>query len=181
MLSKKNIENEEQSHDNVINKAAVDLVAPGLEDGLAVYELIKRCPPLDVNSSYCNFLQCSHFSNTSVAAKHDKEMVGFISAYLMPSRPDTLFVWQVAVDQRARGMGVASQMLEHLLSRPDLAAVQYLETTITDSNDNSWGLFKRLAAKKNVPLESTVWLDEAIHFNGSHPSEQLVRIGPFKS
>ena len=46
-----------------------------MEDGLAVNRLIASCPPLDTNSTYCNFLQCLHFAETSVLAEKDGKVV----------------------------------------------------------------------------------------------------------
>lgn len=155
------------------------LRAPTLEDGMSVFRLIQRCPPLDVNSSYCNFLQCGHYSSTSVAADLNGRLVGFISGYLVPDHPNTFFVWQVAIDEHARRVGLASQMLLHVLSRPSCHGIRYLETTITQDNQPSWNLFKSLANRLDTELQSSPWLDKKIHFDGQHDSESLIRIGPF--
>lgn len=155
------------------------LRCPTLEDGMGVYKLIESCPPLDTNSSYCNLLQSSHFSATSVAAEMEGSLVGFISGYIVPDRTDTLFVWQVAVSPSARGVGLASRMLSEILSRPSSSAVEYLETTITEDNQASWALFESLAKKLSVNLQRSDWMDKEVHFSGLHDSETLVRIGPF--
>lgn len=152
---------------------------PTLEDGMDVFRLIESCPPLDTNSSYCNLLQSSHFSATSVAAEMAGSLVGFISGYIIPDRPNTLFVWQVAVAETARGVGLASRMLSEILARSECAAVEYLETTITLDNKASWALFESLAKKRSVDLQRLDWMDKEIHFSGLHDSETLVRIGPF--
>ena len=157
----------------------ISLRLPTLEDGMSVFRLIQNCPPLDTNSSYCNLLQCGHFSTTSVAANMDDALVGFISGYLVPERPDTLFIWQVAVDERARGQGLASQMLSHILKRPFCQGVRYLETTITEDNQPSWGLFKTLSKHLDTEFHFAPWLDKQTHFDGQHDSESLFRIGPF--
>lgn len=154
------------------------LRAPTLEDGLAIHQLIAQCPPLDTNSSYCNFLQAGHFSATSVAAEQDGELVGFISGYRIPNQPQTLFIWQVAVSERARGQGLASRMLLDLLSRTGNDDITRIHTTITLDNTASWSLFKALAAKLDAPLSHSVWLDQQTHFQGQHDSEHLVEIGP---
>jgi L-2,4-diaminobutyric acid acetyltransferase len=159
----------------------ISLRIPSLEDGMSVFKLIQRCPPLDTNSSYCNFLQCGHFPSTSIAADIDGELVGFISGYLLPDRPEVLFIWQVAVDERARGQGLATRMLLHILSRRSCQAVRYLETTITQDNLPSWGLFKNLAKRLDTELQSAVWLDKKTHFDGQHESESLIRVGPFNT
>jgi len=159
----------------------IELKIPTLVDGMSVYRLIKRCPPLDTNSSYCNILQTSHFASTSVAAKRNGRVVGFISGYLLPDRPDTFFIWQVAVDEEARGVGLASRMLINLLARSACKKVNYLETTITQDNTPSWNLFKSLGKRLSAGFQSSVWLEKDAHFDGQHDSEALVRIGPFNT
>jgi L-2,4-diaminobutyric acid acetyltransferase len=153
--------------------------SPALEDGMAVFRLVENCAPLDMNSRYCNLLQCSHFANTSVAALMNGEIVGFISGYIIPERADTLFVWQVAVAEQARGLGLASRMLDHILARPNCAEIAYLETSITEGNQASWALFKSLAKKRSADFQSSEWMDKDTHFAGQHDSEALVRIGYF--
>ncbi len=159
----------------------ITLRPPLLEDGMAVFDLIKSCPPLDTNSSYCNLLQSSHFGLTSVAAEKNDTLVGFISGYIIPMRPDTLFIWQVAVSEQARGIGLASHMLAHILNRTHCNEVRYLETTITQDNTASWALFKKLASTLETELTSSEWMDKQAHFAGQHDSEILVRIGPIES
>ncbi len=157
----------------------IELRIPTLSDGMDVYRLVERCPPLDANSSYCNILQCGHFAQTSVAAEMNGEIVGFISAYKKPDQANTLFIWQVAVDEKARGQGLASKMLLHILQRPHCESVNHLETTITEDNKGSWALFERLAKTLSTELNSSIWLEKQKHFDGQHESEALVVIGPF--
>ncbi|WP_315856889.1 diaminobutyrate acetyltransferase [Microbulbifer agarilyticus] len=163
----------------VQNKAtSVQLRLPQSQDGARVHSLVANCPPLDTNSLYCNLLQATHFSQTSVAAERDGELVGFISGYILPDRSDTLFIWQVAVAERGRGEGLAGRMLREILSRTACASVTHLETTITPDNAASWALFRSLAAKLQASLCDSVMFDRDRHFNGAHDSELLVRIGP---
>lgn len=159
----------------------IDIVfrKPTLQDGSKVFNLIRNSPPLDTNSKYCNLLQCSHFAATSVVAEAERKVAGFVSGYLIPDQKDTLFVWQVAVADYARGVGLASRMLEQLLLRPACHDIHYIETSITDENRASWALFKAYAKKLGTDIQSSPWMDKDIHFDGQHDSETLVRIGPF--
>lgn len=157
------------------------LRVPTLKDGMALYRLVAHCPPLDRNSSYCNLLQCSHFADTSVAADRDGTLVGFISGYLIPGCLDRLFVWQVAVTESMRGLGLASCMLDHILNRSICKTVRYIETSIVEKNQASWALFKRLAQHLSADWHTATWMDNQIHFAGEHATEILVRIGPFLS
>jgi len=168
-----------------IPQPQITLRPPTPNDGASVFRLIGRCPPLDTNSMYCNLLQCTHFASTSVAAiqsvNSNEELVGFISAYLIPEREDTLFIWQVAVDERARGIGLAGNMLKHILDRPQCSKITHLETTITESNKASWALFESLTKKLETTLYKSVMYDRDKHLAGEHDTEFLARIGPFKS
>lgn len=162
---------------NISEKLVLEI--PELIDGIAINELISNSPPLDTNSLYCNFLQCGHFANTSIVAKLDGNVVGFISGYIVPERPETLFIWQVAIDKQARGLGLATRMLLAILSRPVNVNISFVETTITPDNQASWSLFRGLAKKLSCELTHDIWLDKQTHFRGEHESESLLRIGPF--
>lgn len=153
---------------------------PRDSDGMAVHRLIEACPPLDVNSAYCNLLQCGHFSSTSVIAELDGAAVGFISGYRLPQQPHTLFIWQVAVSEKGRGQGLAGRMLAHILDRDGNRDINYLETTITRDNKASWALFEGLARKRNARVRQSVMFDHELHFERSHDTEMLVRIGPLE-
>lgn len=155
--------------------------SPVAEDGVAVNRLIANCPPLDTNSLYCNLLQCSHFSETSIVAEQNFQVVGFISGYVVPKREDTLFVWQVAVDESARNQGLALKMLLQLLQKPVRYNIRYLETTITDKNTASKALFTRLASQLGVEMVTTQLFKRDVHLADQHDDEFLYRMGPFNT
>ncbi|HKI61683.1 MAG TPA: diaminobutyrate acetyltransferase [Mariprofundaceae bacterium] len=157
---------------------------PTVEDGPSIFDLVNRSKPLDVNSRYLYLLQCSHFANTCAVAESDGSVQAFISAYVRPDQPDTLFVWQVAVDSSLRGKGVASILLAELLGRPYLAAIRFVEATVNPSNNASRGLFASLARKLDCPLMENM-LFEAELLNdgtneGAHEAEILLCVGPIK-
>jgi L-2,4-diaminobutyric acid acetyltransferase len=157
----------------------IALRRPVLEDGKRVYDLIERCPPLDLNSSYSYFLLCSHFSDTCVVAEDNGRLVGFLSAYLIPDRADALFVWQMAVDESARGQGLAGRMLDYLLAQPCCADVRSVETTVSPSNQSSRRVFVRLAERLQSGSNEESFLDTSHFGNEVHEEERLIRIGPW--
>lgn len=161
------------------NKIDVTLQSPKSTDGFELNRLIEKSPPLDSNSVYCNLLQCTHFKETCIRAESDGQLVGFVSGYLLPERPNTLFVWQVVVAEAARGQGLASRMLNALLQRPACRNVEFVETTITPDNAASQALFRRLASALSAPAQILPGFNKQEHFNGRHESEELWRIGPF--
>ena len=160
-------------------KDDIVLRQPRSEDGFRLHQLIAECPPLDPNSIYCNLLQCSHFASTGVAAELNGSLVGFISAYIPPQQPETVFVWQVAVHSDARGTGLGKRMLKEIVQRPACSDVRFMETTITEDNEASWGLFLSFARDLGAETERRVFFEKEQHFGGQHDSEILLRIGPF--
>ena len=149
---------------------------PEGEDGSAIWELVKECKPLDENSMYCNLIQCDHFGDTCVVAELDGDIVGWISGYVRPDDPETLFVWQVAVSGRARGHGLGRRMLNHLVERAECNDVRRMQTTITRDNDASWGLFRSFAKKRGGELDSEAHFKKDDHFDGHHATEHMVTI-----
>ncbi|MCG9681788.1 diaminobutyrate acetyltransferase [Vibrio sp. Isolate23] len=153
---------------------------PSAEDGHDIFKLIAQCPPLDTNSSYCNFLQSTHFRQTCLLARYKGEISGFVSGYRKPEEPSTLFIWQVAVAPNFRGKGLALRMIDALLARDALQNITAIETTITQGNGSSWALFKKVDARNGLQGSISTFLDQNTHFKGEHDTEYLYRI-PLKN
>lgn len=157
--------------------------APTSDDGAAVWRLVRDSGALDENSLYCNLLQCDHFADTCLlaeaAGEADGDILGWVSGYIPPKEPDTLFIWQVGVAEAARGQGLAGRLLTGLIDRPACRDVTRLKTTITRDNAASWALFRRFAARMDAPLGAVAHFTRADHFDGRHATEYMVTIGAF--
>ena len=153
---------------------------PVAADAVAICALVGRCGVLDPNSTYCYLLLATHFAATCAVAVRAGRIVGFVSGYLVPARPSTLFIWQVAVDPAVRGQGVALRLLAAILDRPACRAVRHLEATVTPSNAASWALFRALARDRRARIERRRHISSA-DLGGTHEPEDLVRIGPFEA
>lgn len=157
-------------------KARPRLRKPGADDGADIWDLVRACAPLDENSMYCNLLQCDHFRDTCVLAEIDGRTLGWISAYIPPSDPGTIFVWQVAVHADARGHGLGKRMLAALLDRPECRDVARMRTTITRDNAASWALFRGFARSRGARLHDAPHFERDDHFDGRHATEHMVTI-----
>ncbi len=148
---------------------------PTAADGARIWSLVKSCKPLDENSMYCNLIQAEHFSDTCVVAELDGEIIGWISGHLIPAKQE-LFVWQVAVGEKARGLGLGKKMLFELIERDVCDDITHLKTTITEDNDASWGLFKSFTRALGGELTDEPHYERDVHFDGHHDTEHMVTI-----
>ena len=148
---------------------------PTAEDGAGIWQLVRDCAPLDENSMYCNLVQADHFSDTCVVAEMDGQILGWVSGHMIPGE-DSFFVWQVAVSPAARGMGLGSKMLTHLVARPECSGARQLKTTITKSNTASWALFRSFARKVDRELTAAPHFEKDRHFEGEAATEHMVTI-----
>ena len=164
----------------VTEKPPFALRKPVLDDGAAIWALVRRSKPLDENSCYAYLLLCEHFADTCVVAERNHAIVGFVSAYSPPRTAGTVFVWQVAVDQCARGIGVASAMLDFVLASDACRCVRFLETTVSPSNTASRALFQRLARRFETDCTEGPLFTRNQFGGQNHEDEVLFRIGPMQ-
>ncbi|MFC5651080.1 diaminobutyrate acetyltransferase [Paenibacillus solisilvae] len=153
---------------------------PSASDGVRVWRLVKEVGSLDLNSVYSYIMLCDIFRDTCILAVKDDAVIGFVSAYRRPDRPQTLFVWQIAVASSLRGRGLGKRMLRELLGRKENADIRYVESTIGPDNTASWRLFLRLADEKGGQSDvSECYPAKFFPEVSAHEPELLLRIGPF--
>jgi L-2,4-diaminobutyric acid acetyltransferase len=153
---------------------------PRLEDGAALWRIARDSRVLDVNSSYSYLLWCRDHAATSIVARDGEgEVTGFITGYLRPREPRTLFVWQVAVDQGQRGRGLAAAMLDALVARTAAEfGVDTVETTVTPDNAPSNRLFASFALRHALPIRREVLFGAELFPESGHEPEVCYRFGP---
>jgi L-2,4-diaminobutyric acid acetyltransferase len=158
---------------------AISVERPRFDDGRDLWRLARDSGELDLNSPYCYLLWCRDFSETSVVARAGRTVVGFVTGYLRPDVPDTLFVWQVAVDRVYRGQRIGRRMLGTLAADMNRLGCRYLEATVSPDNVPSARMFTSFARAHAAPLAWTGGFDAAM-FPENHKREDLVRIGPLQ-
>ncbi|EXF24759.1 2,4-diaminobutyric acid acetyltransferase [Nesterenkonia sp. AN1] len=170
----------QNSTDASTGSERVEIRTPTVADGTSLWRLAAGTGVLDVNTPYAYILWVRDFAETSVIAEVDGVPAGFISGYRRPSDPETLFIWQVAVDSRFRGRRLASRMLGTLV---DSVAPRRLETTITSDNAASIALFTGLARDKGAEITTAALFTEADFPSADesgevHAAEDLYTVAP---
>ncbi|MFI8489887.1 diaminobutyrate acetyltransferase [Streptomyces rubrogriseus] len=164
-------------------QADLQIDRPRVADGAALWRIARDSEVLDLNSSYSYLLWCRDFAATSAVVRDGHGVpVGFITGYVRPDSPDTLLVWQVAVDGTYRGRGLAATLVDGLADRAARErGITILETTISPDNTASQRLFTSFAERRGARLEREVLFDTAVFPDGPHEPEVLYRIGPLSA
>ena len=137
---------------------------------------------VDINSPYSYLMLGEYFAENCAVAEQDDELVGFVTGFRPFEDPETLFIWQIAVDESVRGHGVASRMLDDVTGRPRVPRLRYLEATVTPGNEASKKLFRAFAERWKAEYHEEELFsrsDFPRDANGSHDPEIRFRIGAF--
>lgn len=153
---------------------------PTENDGKEMFRIVKESKVLDVNSSYSYLMWSKYFNKTSIIAQYEDEVIGFVTGFLKPESPNTLFVWQVAVDEKFRGNGLATKLIMQLVSKIKKQNIQFIEATVTPSNKPSSNLFKGLAKRYETECDIFECFSEDQFPDSSHEAEYAYKIGPLK-
>jgi diaminobutyrate acetyltransferase len=152
--------------------------APDKSDGAAIWALVKKSGVLDLNSAYNYLLLGEYFSDTCRVAYNGGRLAGFVSGFVPPRQPDTLFVWQIGVDPAEQGRGLGKRLLCDILATPACGHLRYLEATVTPSNTASERLFRAIADEFDVPCRVSPIFAEDDFPGEAHEPERRFRIGP---
>ncbi|GAB3615800.1 diaminobutyrate acetyltransferase [Okibacterium endophyticum] len=154
------------------------ILEPRREHAADMWRLARDSVTLDLNTSYAYLVYCRDFARTSRIALIDGDPAGFVIGHLRPEHPSNLFVWQIAVSERYRGIGLAGRMLDDLVEPFARAAGVTVETTITRDNAASQQLFASFAKRRAHGSMSVTPLFVEGDFPDGHSAEELYEIGP---
>lgn len=165
---------------NESSSNAIHFRNPSTDDGAAVWRVVRDSGVLDLNSAYMYMLLAREFADTCVVAEHDGEVVGFVTGFRPPQRPDSIFLWQVGVDASMRGQGLGKRLLTAFLQSPGAQGATMLETTISPSNEASRALFTAIARELGTDIRAGEGF-RADQFppEGDHEAEDWYFIGPY--
>ncbi|QKF82306.1 diaminobutyrate acetyltransferase [Halarcobacter ebronensis] len=152
---------------------------PTKEYSKQVFRLIKECENLDLNSEYLYLLQNTHFKESCSIAVCENRVVGFVSGYKLPNEPEILFIWQVAINEEFRGIGLANKLISNTLKRKLNSGITRIHTTVSPDNKSSIKMFTKLAKNLDTKIIAKKFFKKEDFIN-SHEEEVLYEIGPIK-
>jgi L-2,4-diaminobutyric acid acetyltransferase len=155
---------------------------PVTEDAQLIYALAQPFKPyIGNNPLYNNLLVTAHFRQSSVVVedKKTKEIVGFISGYIVPDRDEkTLFFWEIGVKEGFHGNNLYLRMAHHLINR---ITPQFIEATVNPSNRSSVRRLSIISKDIRSEISSSVLFEKKCFGTTNHEEELLYRIGPIRA
>ena len=150
-------------------------------DAPAIQRLVSGAALLDDNSFYCYFLLATKFTDTCAVADDNGKLAGFITGFMPPETPETLFVWQLFVQPEYRGRGVAKNLIMSVLETQQILP-SFIEATLTPTNVASRRTFDSVARTFQCEVQQTSYLtaDDFTSDGGEHEAEDLLRVGPLQ-
>ncbi|NLE49261.1 MAG: diaminobutyrate acetyltransferase [Sandaracinaceae bacterium] len=149
------------------------------EDGPTVSALVRETGILDPNSTYAYVLLGDRFGQHGLVAEEDGKLIGFVSGFLDPREPSTLFLWQIGLRAEARGRGLGKKLLNAFISLPANRRARALETTVAIDNLPSRRLFEAFSRDHGASIEAIgAYGSELLDGNSE---EVIFRIAPLPS
>jgi len=162
-----------------MTKYVIEISKPKKKHSKQIHKLVESTQVLDLNSQYLYLLQSTHFRDTCSIALYEDKVIGFVSGYRLPKKPNTLFIWQVAISEELRGQGLAGKLLMNILKRKENIDLEYINTTVSPSNKASIKAFEKFAKELKTKIVSKAFFEKD-DFDNEHEEEVLYEIGPFK-
>lgn len=124
----------------------------------SVIELLDKCRPYVVpHHKYQYWILCKYHSKTSFVYIEANKIIGFIGC-LQSSECNSVFIWQICVDENHRNKGIAKKLLNELTSVMKEMDISTIDLTITDGNESSRKLFSQFAKS----ISSELILEESV-------------------
>lgn len=133
---------------------------------------------VDTNSPYAYLMMGEFFDGTCGVATTGDELLGFVTGFRLPADPETLFIWQIAVTESARGTGLGGRLLDEVANRATHPRIRHLAATVTPDNAASDRLFRSFAERWGATCETEELFDRGDFPHGDHQPEFRYHIGP---
>lgn len=150
-----------REHQHVTPPDAITLRPAREHDAAAVTALAASCPPLDGYQLHQYSIFLRHFGDWCWVSDRDNEgethaLAGYVVAMPTTTSPDTVFLWEIAVDPALRGEGLAQQLVAQVETRAREGGFARVELTVDPTNAPSLRLFERLAYRNVSRREGAV-------------------------
>lgn len=144
-------------------------------DYILFQQLVRKCSPLDIHTSYTYWLMAKYYNKSSFILEVNNKPCGYIMTI---ENSDVVFIWQIAIIESQRKKGYSELLIDKVVEYAKNIR-KPIEITIDKNNINSTSAFKGYCSKNNYSMIS---LEEQEIYNENniiHEKEILYHIDVF--
>ena len=124
-----------------------------INDNENVSTLLTNCTPYVLpHHPYIYWIMCEYFPSLCFVAKEDDAIIGFVCS-LHSTEKNSIFIWQLAVDNAYRQIGVAKLLCEKIINYSRSYGLNSIQMTINSENVASVTFFSSLARQYGTSLK----------------------------
>ena len=120
---------------------------PYFDDYLKMHRLVGRIEGLVQHPAHVYKIMCDHFGDSVFLANEgepqETEPVGLMLGIISTKMKGLLFVWQIGVDENARGKGIGSKLLQSTIDHARNVGHRGVMATVETTNIASQKLFEK--------------------------------------
>ena len=137
-----------------------------------VIELLSKNRPYVVpHHKYQYWILSKYHSMTSYVFIESNRIVGFLGC-LQSSERNSIFIWQICVDENHRNKGIAKKLLNKLVLAIKELEISVIDLSITEGNEASKALFVKFAKS----ISSELIQEESIEINDDKENVYKIEI-----
>lgn len=125
-----------------------------VSDAPSIQSLMKPFKELSLYSEFCCSILIDHYKESTIVATYEGSVVGFAMAHPDESDPEALYLWQVIVAPRFRGLGIMTQLLQNLVD--DHQGRELKALVHTENKMMTKALFK-FAKKHDFQIDKSIY------------------------
>lgn len=115
-------------------------------DFLKIHKLAGEIDGIVQHPGHVYKIMADHFGDTFFIAREDNEIdiLGFMMGFMSRKMKGDLFIWQIAVSEKAQGKGLGSKLLQHTIDyAKKLSDCNAVIATVETYNTASQKLFEK--------------------------------------
>lgn len=123
------------------------------EDIDKIRQFVYLCKPLTLHTPYTYWVLSTYFSDSCFILEHKGKIIGYVSSVKSTAIADTLFLWQIGIEERFREKTYSQQLIGKVVETARKQNCKFLQFTIELDNKVSLQTFISFAAKHDLKME----------------------------
>jgi phosphoribosylamine--glycine ligase len=123
---------------------AIAVRSPNETEFMRIHRFVKSCDRMEKYPEHLYRIVLRYHGDVCFVAESKGRIVGFVMGMRSEREPEKIFIWEIGVNRKMRGQGVATRLLNAMESKALDMGCRRMEATIDPANRASYSLFEKL-------------------------------------